>query len=364
MNLLNELSNDTKDENKPNVPKGALIWMEEESKNIYTIWDEYGKLMYITKSVERLLGVPPFEFENKKWYQFLDKEARKVILQQMRDIVTGESVTSRIKLKNHLGKNEWFEYKIKQIKENDTVSYAVILEHLCEKESYDEVLIQSEKMAIAGQLAASVVHEIRNPLTSIKGFVQLLQSGIEAQPAYFDIMIEEIEKMEAMTTELLFISRPLTEKKKLESINDMVEETLILLQTQTEKINIDLQFIKNEDITMYCNRSQMKQILINLIKNAIEAIQKDGEILIQSHIIKNDNCIYVSDDGPGIPDDVIDKLDQPFFTTKEEGTGLGLMITKELWSLHNGTLVIKANQTAGSTFRLILPKDQDANESP
>ena len=174
----------------------------------------------------------------------------------------------------------------------------------------------------------------------------------------------EIEKMEAMTTELLFISRPLTEKKKLESINDMVEETLILLQTQTEKINIDLQFIKNEDITMYCNRSQMKQILINLIKNAIEAIQKDGEILIQSQIIKNDICIDVIDDGPGIPNDVIDKLDQPFFTTKEEGTGLGLMITKELLSLHNGTLVIKANQTAGSTFRLILPKDQDANESP
>ena len=194
MNLLNELSNDTKDENKPNVPKGALSWMEEESKNIYTIWDEYGKLMYITKSVERLLGVPPFEFENKKWYQFLDKEARKVILQQMRDIVTGESVTSRIKLKNHLGKNEWFEYKIKQIKENDTISYAVILEHLCDKESYEEVLIQSEKMAIAGQLAASVVHEIRNPLTSIKGFVQLLQSGIEAQPAYFDIMIEAKQK--------------------------------------------------------------------------------------------------------------------------------------------------------------------------
>ena len=108
----------------------------------------------------------------------------------------------------------------------------------------------------------------------------------------------------------------------------------------------------------------MKQILINLIKNAIEAIQKDGEILIQSQIIKNDICIDVIDDGPGIPNDVIDKLDQPFFTTKEEGTGLGLMITKELLSLHNGTLVIKANQTAGSTFRLILPKDQDANESP
>src|SRR5699024_7142408 len=105
------------------------------------------------------------------------------------------------------------------------------------------------------------------------------------------------------------------------------------------------------------------QILINLIKNAIEAIQKDGEIIIQPQMIKNDICIDIIDDGPGIPNDVIDKLDQPFFTTKEEGTGLGLMITKELLSLHNGTLVIKTNHTVGSTFRLILPNNQDHNES-
>src|SRR5699024_4680077 len=158
---------------------------------------------------ERLLGVPPFEFENKKWYQFLDKEARKVILQQMRDIVTGESVTSRIKLKNHLDKNEWFEYKIKQIKENDTVSYVVILEHLCDKESYYEVVIPTAKVALLVRVVANVVNEIRDTLTFINGFVRLLPSGTEAHRAYFDIMIEEIEKMDAMTTEVLFISRPL-----------------------------------------------------------------------------------------------------------------------------------------------------------
>src|SRR5699024_1161106 len=363
MNLLNELSNDTEDENKRNLPLGALNWMEEQSRNIYTIWDETGKLMYITKSVENLLGIQPLECEDKKWYQFLDKSIRKIILQQMRHIVAGEAVTSRLKLKNHLGKNECFEYKIKQIKENGIISYAVILEHNCDKENYDEVLIQSEKMAIAGQLAASFVHEIRNPLTSIKGFVQLLQSGVEAQPAYFDIMIEEIEKMETMTTELLFISRPLTEKKKLESINGMIEETLILLHTQTEKVNINLHFIKNKDMEVYCNRSQMKQILINLIKNAIEAIQTDGEIIIQPQMIKNDICIDIIDDGPGIPNDVIDKLDQPFFTTKEEATGLGLMITKELLSLHNGTLFIRTNHSVGSTFLLILTNNLDHNES-
>src|SRR5699024_12723688 len=141
------------------------------------------------------------------------------------------------------------------------------------------------------------------------------------QPAYFDIMIEEIEKMETMTTELLFISRPLTEKKKLESINGMIEETLILLQTQTEKVNINLHFIKNKDMEVYCNRSQMKKILINLITNAIEAIQTDGEIIIKPQMIKNNNCIDSSDDSTGILNAVIDKIDKPFTTTHEAGTG-------------------------------------------
>src|SRR5699024_838020 len=119
--------------------------------------------------------------------------------------------------------------------------------------------------------------------------------------------------------------------------------------------------IENEKVDeqqIYCDRSQIKQVLINIIKNAIEATNKSGTIRIVKSVEHSDIAIDVIDEGPGIPDELIHKIGEPFFTTKQSGTGLGLMISKQILEQHGGRMDIMQNVEKGSLFRLILPKSE------
>lgn len=168
-------------------------------------------------------------------------------------------------------------------------------------------------------------------------------------------MIEEIEKMEKITTELLYISKPSTNCKQMESISDMIEDIYHLLYPQAKLKNIDIVIKKNGAPKLFCDKSQIKQVIINLVKNAMEAMDYPGEITIKVEEKEKQIYIYVMDEGSGIPDEIIDKLGEPFFTTKENGTGLGIMISKKIVEEHDGRLEISRNKMKGSTFTLVFP---------
>lgn len=356
MTLINDVDNTIETVlSIDDINEFSLSCLEDSSSIIYSVWSREGDLIHITAGVERILDMPSKSLLGKKWCDFIDQKDYDNIISDYLANKDDKILKSHIKIKKNNGDSEWFICNIKKIKKADKNFYAVMLEHLNNKENYDQLIVQSEKMAIAGQLAAGIVHEIRNPLTSIKGFVQLLQSGVASKPAYFDIMIDEIETMEAMATELLFIAKPLTDKKQLESINSMIDETILLLDSQATKNKINLKFCRSTDYQALCNRSQLKQVLVNLIKNAMEAIKTDGNIMIETRLDENQLLIDIHDDGPGIPNEIIKKLEEPFFTTKQEGTGLGLMITKELLNYHNGELIINSKISHGSTFSICLP---------
>lgn len=216
-------------------------------------------------------------------------------------------------------------------------------------------MIRSEKMSVAGQLAAGIAHEIRNPLTSLKGFLQLLQAGVSREDAYHNIMVDEIEKMENITSELLFISKPMTDHKEMVKLPEMVEDVVTLLQPEAKLKNIEIKMKQISSQNVNCDRSQIKQVFINILKNAIEAMDAPGCIKISSQLQKQGMAIDISDEGPGIPEEIIHKLGEPFFTTKQNGTGLGLMITRQILERHEGKLEILQNEETGSTFKVILP---------
>lgn len=219
------------------------------------------------------------------------------------------------------------------------------------------MIIQSEKMSVAGQLAAGIAHEIRNPLTSLKGFLQLLQTDVKQKEVYHQIMIEEIDKIEMITSELLYISRPLTDEKKLESVYSMIKDVTMLLGSQALLKSIQLEYSICEDLYVYCNRSQIKQVFINIIKNAIESMEKSGVITIKVRLTAHKMIeIDILDQGPGIPQGMMKKVGEPFFTTKESGTGLGLMISKQILENQHGRLRIVKSNESGSTFRITFPE--------
>ncbi|GGA62231.1 ATP-binding protein [Ornithinibacillus halotolerans] len=338
------------------LPDFILNWIEEHSNGFFSVWSERGVGLYFSKAIKNVLGFEPEDLLGKSFKQVLLQEDIRYLIKEFdRDSKTNQ--TFHMKLPNIEQNFIWCECKIAKLLEptTSTVYYVASIRDITEKKETEEMMIRSEKMSIAGQLAAGIAHEIRNPLTSIKGFLQLLQAGVNRKDVYYKIMIDEIEKMETITSEMLFVSKPLTENKQQESLLTMLQDVLELLKPQAKLKNVLLE-INGEEQDIFCDKSQMKQVFINIIKNAIEAMEEAGKIVITIREVDNDIFIDISDEGPGIDEAVIHKLGEPFFTTKQQGTGLGLMITKQLLDRHRAKLEILQNEIKGSTFRIIFPK--------
>lgn len=339
------------------LPNFMLKWIDSVSSDIIIIVNEEGNVQFISRNVKALLGYEASEIMGTAWKNNLQEEnivsIRKHLLEE-----TGENQRFNINIRNKYGKYISFDCSMLKVKDeqSDDHYFLATLKDITSKKEAEEMMIRSEKMSIAGQLAAGIAHEIRNPLTSMKGFLQLLQAGIDRKEEYYNIMIDEINKIETITSELLFLSKPLTDNKQNEYVYQMVEDVIVLLRPQAKLKNIELKWEKTTDEAIYCDRSQIKQVLINLIKNAIEATTEPGDIEIELNESSNYLKINVIDEGPGISEELLHKLGEPFFTTKQNGTGLGLMITKQILEHHHGHLQIFQNEEKGSTFQVLLPK--------
>lgn len=216
--------------------------------------------------------------------------------------------------------------------------------------------LMSEKQATAGQLAAGIAHEIRNPITAIKGFVQLLLGEQQNENVYIRIIESEIDRIEEILKELMILAKPT--KKKFEKLNIRVllEQVLMLMETQALLNNIQVEskyLLSEEDI--YGDANQLKQVFINYIKNAIEAMPFGGKLQIEcAYYNKVFVRIKIKDQGSGIPLEVIDRIGEPFFTTKENGTGLGMAVSYQIIQEHKGEIKINSN-TEGTCIEVKLP---------
>lgn len=339
-------------------PMSILEWIEENNKeSIIFISNNIGEVLYVSESVYSLLGYHKNEILGKEWLNIFPKYDINFIYQFLNDSSLKKHM-STYTLKDKSGKKMYFESLVEKIKDgkSETELCIIKLNNITKIRVAEQFLTKSEKMSVAGQLAAGIAHEIRNPLTSIKGFLQLLQAGVTRKDEYYKIMIDEVEKLEMITSELLYISKPLTQHPTIESVQEMINDVTILLRSQAKLKNIEFELNISNTYHVYCDKSQIKQVLINLIKNAIESFESGGKIKIKT--TENNGNVYIDivDEGKGISEEIIHKIGQPFFTTKKNGTGLGLLISKQLLERHNGDLIIKKNKDAGSTFTIVLPK--------
>ncbi|WP_034741203.1 PAS domain-containing sensor histidine kinase [Halalkalibacter wakoensis] len=226
----------------------------------------------------------------------------------------------------------------------------------------EKLLFESEKLTAVGQLAASIAHEIRNPLTSIKGFLQLIKSSPlqEVSSHYLTIMADEITRIEMITSELLVLAKPQAQYFQYEKIDKIIEDVVMLLSSQALMNNVEV-ITDIEDLPeVKCIGSQLKQVFINLIKNSIEAMSDGGSVTISAkkHGSKT-ILIKVVDQGNGIPEQFLSKIGTPFYTTKEKGTGLGLMTSLKIIDSHNGKMEISSLPSKGTTIKIYLPLGTD-----
>ncbi len=220
-------------------------------------------------------------------------------------------------------------------------------------------ILQAEKLAVVGQLAAGMAHEIRNPLTSIKGFVQMMASREDgkAPPEYLEMILMEIESIQSVVDETLVLAKPHPANFVPVNLGEVIQEVCSLMKSQALFHNIRLVCSFSLDIPpVNANRNQLKQVFINLIKNSIDAMpEAGGEISLTLKQRGQKLQIAVSDTGSGIPPELVAKLGSPFVTTKENGTGLGLMVTFRIIQNHGGTIKVDSAPGQGATFVITLP---------
>jgi two-component system, sporulation sensor kinase A len=241
---------------------------------------------------------------------------------------------------------------------NDKIDgWSVIIKDISEWKKSQEMLQNSEKLSMAGQLAAGIAHEIRNPITAIKGFLQLINYSINDYQEYFSIMSSEIQRIELILSELLILAKPQVSKLEQKEIKVLVNQVITLLDTQAILNNVEIVTdFQPEAFYMKCDENQLKQVFINFIKNAIEAMPNGGQLVIQIRKVNHDKLnVRLKDEGMGMSKETLSKLGQPFYTTKDKGTGLGYMISKKIIENHFGELSIISEPLKGTTIDVFLP---------
>ncbi|WNR42191.1 PAS domain S-box protein [Paenibacillus roseipurpureus] len=296
---------------------------------------------------DRPLPIYPPELENerKDIYEKLSKGMKISGLESVRLRKDGEQIhvsVTKTPIMNEQG---------------EIFGFAGITRDITERKQTEELLRKSDKLSVAGQLAAGLAHEIRNPLTSLRGFLQLLQHDLKEKQHYFDIMLSELDRINFIVSEFLVIAKPEAITYKKGDLAAILNSVIALLDTQAMLVSIQLLLEIESDIPeIICSEMHLKQLFINLIKNAMEAIPKDGQIKI---IVSVDGPDYIrvrtQDNGCGIPEERLKQLGEPFYTTKEKGTGLGLMMCFKIVEAHKGKMTVQSQVGYGTTIDVLLP---------
>lgn len=232
----------------------------------------------------------------------------------------------------------------------------VVIRDVTERKKTEAMLQQTEKLSVVGQLAAGIAHEIRNPLTAIKGFTQLLKDEINHK--YSQVILQELDRIESIVSDLLILAKPQVSEIERADLLDLLNRVITLLNSQAILHNILIKLECDEEaIEIDCEPDKLQQVFINFIKNSIEAMTEDGGTITIKVRLRRPNAVDILfiDEGVGIPADRLEKVGEPFYSTKEKGTGLGLMICQKIIRSHHGRMAIESTVGVGTTITVTLP---------
>jgi two-component system sensor histidine kinase HydH len=236
----------------------------------------------------------------------------------------------------------------------------VLFRDLTEIRQLKAEVARSQRLASIGSLAAGVAHEIRNPLSSIKGFATYFKGRLRGNPEdsrTADIMIQEVERLNRVIRQLLDLSRPMEIQKKPTRLEPLIEHTVRLVDVHARKKGITVKTEVSPEVpAVFADPDRIKQVLLNLCLNAIEAMQAGGDLTLSlRHHNEKMVRMVVSDTGEGIPGDDLENIFDPYYTTKSSGTGLGLAIVHRIIEAHGGEIRVKSEAGRGTTFTILLP---------
>ncbi len=326
----------------------------DNSQDIILFTDTCGVITYVSPAITNVLGYEASDIIGSNREELIHQED----LNMLKEVFNKQKEVSVMRVLHREGHYVWIEISIKYIKNQDNLveKVLIIARDITERMEAKELMLKSEKLSMAGQLAAGIAHEIRNPLTAIKGFLKLMQSGFDMEKEYLNVMDSELVRIEFILNELLLLAKPTKHSFENKDINSVVLHVVKLLETEANLKNILFKTeLHHDEIYINCDENQLKQIFINFIKNGIEAMPTGGLMTINTRL-ENDHVVFeIKDEGCGIPKEKLMDIGQPFFTTKEKGTGLGLAVSFSIVENHKGEINIESEEGKGTTICVKLP---------
>ncbi|HHY72102.1 MAG TPA: two-component sensor histidine kinase [Bacillus bacterium] len=285
--------------------------------------------------------------------KYLKGRAFSRIFNKLSSTATNGLSEYKLSLNNDDTKEKYFDIKSIPVWFEGENAILHVLIDLTQQKVNEKLIVRSEKLSIAGELAAGIAHEVRNPLTAIKGFIKLLENT--SNEFYLKIVNDEISRIEQISSELLMLAKPHSDVLKTTNIVTLIKNVKTLLETQAILKNIDIELrTKEEQIFIDCEETKIRQVFINIIKNAIEVMDK-GSISLHVNKLKDKVQVDIVDQGEGMSAEMLAKIGEAFYTTKEKGTGLGLMVCYKIIGNHNGEINVSSQKGVGTTFSVTLP---------
>jgi len=354
--------------------------------------DAEGRVTSFNPEAERITGISS-EVAMGRHFADLIPDARDIV-----DCNTGADARrevlprTRIPYRNAAGEELFLGVAASVLRDSDSqpLGHVVIFQDVTGVVAMERELRASERMAAVGEMAAKIAHEIRNPLASISGSIQILAAGIERDEPecesgrLMDIVVRETDRLNSLITDFLQYSSPTPPNAKQVAVQALLHELTELLDAaRPDDVRLDCS--SPLDLAVYADPDQLKQVLWNLCLNAVESMPDGGVVRISARHVESEppqaiaafrrnggvgtlpeNCgdhpwveIAIQDAGIGIPPDVQERIFEPFFTTKREGTGLGLATVHRIVESHGGGLLWSSEEGAGTTFRVLLPGKEE-----
>lgn len=319
--------------------------------------DGSGRVEMLNPAAERILGKDvqsvgiPFEE--------LLKERSNMTEDQYQRLLSAEQADIELRMHGRV-----LILKKKDIRATDGIQGGklFIINDVTELHEMNEKIRKAATLSIIGEIAAGTVHEIRNPLTTIKGMLQLMsfrdqEKKVKDLKEYFDLILDEIERLNKILSDFLLLARPGKKEFARVNLNELIEELWSFIESRgtMEKVSTEKRLAEHLPPVLG-NRDQLKQVVINIVNNAFQAVYEGGRIIVRSYVDSDGQvCIDIADNGEGIPESILSRIFNPFFTTRDNGTGLGLAISNRIMNEHGGEICVKTEPSRGTTFTLKFP---------
>lgn len=327
-----------------------------------TAEDNFARIVSVNKAASDIYEYSIEELTGKNCLDLSPEEEKEKFLENMQTIIAGNWLRFQATRCHKDGSTFLADISAGPLILDDHHYILSFARDITKKVQAEQELLRANQMAIAGQMAVGIAHEIKNPLAGIKASIEVLADDLELETADQDLLgrvINEIRRMERLLKDLLSYARPPKPQLDQANINQLLEQTIKNVEisaakTAGKQISFKRDFI-TKPLLLEIDSSQLQQVFLNILLNAIDAISAIGKITIKTEQDQNQTTVTIIDDGKGMDSSTSEKVFTPFFTTKSKGSGLGLSICRRLIEQHGGSINVSSQLMLGTIFTIILP---------